>query len=57
MIYATLHSRIRGVVRFEFLFTCLPIGSGYKMDPRLREFSPAAIGSQDAGFTQPRAHS
>ena len=27
------------------------------MTPRLRELAPVARGSQEAGFTQPRAHS
>ena len=34
-------------------------GNSYKVGPRLRELtssSPAARGSQEAGFTQPRAH-
>ena len=31
---------------------------GYKVGPRLRELAPAPVarGSQEAGFTQPRAH-
>ena len=29
---------------------------GYKVGPRLRELAPAARGSQEEGFTQPRAH-
>ena len=28
----------------------------YKMGPRLRELAPAARGSKEAAFTQPRAH-
>ena len=31
-------------------------GLGQRVVPRLRELSPAARGSQEAGFTQPRDH-
>ena len=52
LTYKIIVSR-EGAGPFIFLST----GIIQKAGPRLREVAPAAKGSQDAGITQPRAHS